>query len=274
MPETKRKEREQAALSLPTRLFTSVGWHDWDDLFLDNHRFFPPSPITEPFHSLFQSAPKEGLRLVKELCHHAITAWRQLHRYSHDRQGTPISLELKFPWGIQSFWGNVREYLWCRSTWPPYVLGCALMALEEWCCAELEREVPADELIRTIIEGNECVAILGVAVMIALQTKTVSETVLPLISSQRLLNMDQNRREYDFTSSISSLIGFANASDPHLEAVQKINGKEVRRITLSWMVPLFIFSSNPDYSQKTRDSILNFQNELQCCPAKQPKLIG
>lgn len=260
-PESERTELEQLELSHSTLLSgISLDTHDWDKLSLDDHIFFPPSPIREPFHSLFQAAPKDGLRLVRELCNHAITAWRQLHRCLYEGRSTPIPLEIKFPWGVQRFWGNAREYLWCRSVWPPNVLGCALMALEEWCCAELEREVPADELIRTIIEGNECVAILGVAVMIALQTKTVSETVFPLISSQRLLNMDQNRWEYDLTSSKTSLIGFISSDDPHAKAVQKIEGKYVRRVALSWMIPMFFFSS--DYGQNTRDSILNFQNEL------------
>ena len=36
-------------------------------------------------------------------------AWRQLHR--HLRGGTPIPLELTFPWGTQAFWGGDREYL-------------------------------------------------------------------------------------------------------------------------------------------------------------------
>ncbi|HZF62361.1 MAG TPA: hypothetical protein VEZ52_12165 [Desulfovibrio sp.] len=262
-PEAERTEREQLELSSPSLLSgISLDSHDWDKLSLDDHRFFPSSPIREPFHSLFQAAPKEGLRLVRELCNHAITAWRQLHRCLYKGRSTPIPLEIKFPWGTQKFWGNDREYLWCRSVWPPHILGCALMALEEWCCAELERGVPVDELIKTVVEENECVAILGVAAMIALQTKTVSEAVFPLISSQRLLDMDKKRWVRDCLPS-SSLIGFTKTSDkPHAEAVEKLNGKEVRRKTLSWMIPRFIFFSNPDYDQKTRDSILGFQNEL------------
>lgn len=262
-PEAERTEREQEELLYSTLLSgISPDSHDWDKLSLDDHRFFPSSPIREPFHSLFQSAPKEGLRLVRELCNHAITAWRQLHRCLYKGRSTPIPLEIKFPWGTQKFWGNDREYLWCRSVWPPHILGCALMALEEWCCAELERGAPVDELIKAVVEENECVAILGVAAMIALQTETVSETVFPLISSQRLLDMDKKRWVRDCSPS-SSLIGFTKTSDKsHAEAVEKLNGKEVRRKTLSWMIPRFIFFSNPDYDQKTRDSILGFQNEL------------
>ena len=80
-PESERTELEQLELSHSTLLSgISLDTHDWDKLSLDDHIFFPPSPIREPFHSLFQAAPKDGLRLVRELCNHAITAWRQLHR--------------------------------------------------------------------------------------------------------------------------------------------------------------------------------------------------
>jgi hypothetical protein len=60
------------------------------------------------------------------------------------------------------------------------------LALEEWCFAELERGRPVDELIHEIVERNDCIAILGVAVMIALHTQSVSEVTLALVTSQRL----------------------------------------------------------------------------------------
>ena len=140
-PETERSSQEKMALSGGSYLRTFSGFsnHDWERLSIhDDHRsFWPPSPLREPFNSLFQSSPDEALSLCRKLCNHAITAWRQLHRHSHDREGTPIPLELTFPWGTQRFWGTDREYLWFRSTWAPKAIGCGLMALEEWCFAEL-----------------------------------------------------------------------------------------------------------------------------------------
>ncbi|NQY37295.1 MAG: ATP-binding protein [Vibrio sp.] len=264
-PESERTRQENMMLSYGFSMGITGGFdhHDWERLSIhDDHRsFYPTSPLREPFHSLFQSSPNEALRLLKDLCNHAMTAWRQLHRHSRDRYDTPIPLELTFPWGTQKFWGTDREYLWFRSTWAPQVIGCGYMALEEWCFAELERGKPIDELFKNIIEGNECIAILGIAAMLALHTETVSEATLPLFTSQRLLAADRNRMGQDLSSS-TNLIGFTNNSDkPHIEAIQVANARPVRKTQLSWMVPRFIFATG-QIRDRAREAILNFPNEL------------
>lgn len=264
-PEAERTRQEQMALSFGPSLRTigDFSYHDWERLSIhDDHRsFWPPSPLREPFHSLFQSSPDYALRLLRELCNHAMTAWRQLHRHSRDRGGTPIPLELTFPWGTQRFWGTDREYLWFRSTWAPKAIGCGFMALEEWCFAELGRSRPVDDLIQQIVEGNECIAILGIASMLALHTETVSEATLPLFTSQRLLAADHNRMGQDL-SSMTNLIGFTHRTDkPHYVAVQAANTRPVRKTQLSWMVPRFIFATGP-IGDRARDAILNFKNGL------------
>ena len=263
--EAERTRQEQMALSggFHLRSIGDFSYHDWERLSIhDDHRsFWPPSPLREPFHSLFQSSPDEGLRLLRELCHHAMAAWRQLHRHSRERGGTPIALELRFPWGAQSFWGTEREYLWFRSTWAPKALGCGFMALEEWCFAELGRGRPVNELIQQIVNGNECIAILGIASMLALHTEAVSEVTLPLVTSQRLLAADHTRLMQDI-SSTSNLIGFTLRTDkPHIEAIQAANARPVRKTQLSWVVPRFVFATGPIRDQ-TREAILNFQNDL------------
>lgn len=264
-PEADRTRREQMALSSGYSLRTvgDFSYHDWDKLSInDDHRsFWPPSPLREPFHSLFQSSPDEALRLLRELCNHAITAWRQLHRHSRDRRGTPIPLELTFPWGTQRFWGTDREYHWFRSTWAPKAIGCGFMALEEWCFAELASGRPVDELIQQIIEGNECIAILGTAAMLVLHSERVSEATLPLITSQRLLAADYKRMGQDL-SPTASLIGFTHRTDkPHIEAVQAADARLIRKTQLSWIVPKFVFAEEP-ISGRAREAILNFKNDL------------
>ena len=264
-PEAERTRQEKMALSGGFHLRTvgNFSEHDWDRLSIrDDYRsFWPPSPLREPFHSLFQSSPDHALRLLRELCNHAMTAWRQLHRYSRDCGGTPIPLELSFPWGTQIFWGTDREYLWFRSTWAPKSIGCGFMALEEWCFAELGKSRTVDELIQQIVEGNECIAILGIASMLALHTETVSETTLPLFTSQRLLAADHNRWAQD-RSSVANLIGFTSSTDKHhFEAIQTANARPVRKTQLSWIVPRFVFATEPLHD-RARDAILNFKNNL------------
>jgi hypothetical protein len=190
-----------------------------------------------------------------------MTAWQQLHRHSRERGGTPIPLDLKFPWSTQRFWGSDREYLWFRSTWAPKVIGCGFMALEEWCFAEVARDRPVDELIQQIVAGNECIAILGTAGMLALHTETVSETTFPILTAQRLLAADHNRLRHDL-SPTASLIGFTHLTDrPHIEAIKAANARSVRKTQLSWMVPRFVFAAGP-ICDRARDAIINFKNDL------------
>ena len=263
-PEAERTLQESRALSMGSSLWTigDFSYHDWERLSInDDHRsFWPQSPLREPFHSLFQSSPTEALRLLREICNHAMTAWRQLHRHLSDR-GTPIPLELTFPWGTQRFWGTDREYLWFRSMWAPKAIGCGFMALDEWCFAELAGGRPVDELIRQIVEGNECIAVLGIASMIALHGETVSETTLPLFTTQRLLAADRNRMGQDL-SPAASLIGFTGHTDrPHVEAIQTANARAVRKMQLRDMVPRFVFATG-SIGDRAREAILGFKNNL------------
>ena len=264
-PEAERTRQEKNFLSVGPSLRTigDFSYHDWERLSIhdDHQSFWPPSPLREPFHSLFQSSAAEALRLLRELCNHAMTSWRQLHRHSRDRGGTPIPLELKFPWASQRFWGTDREYLWFRSTWAPAAIGCGFMALEEWCFGELARGRLVDELIQQIVDRNECIAILGIASMLALHTETVSETTLPLFTSQRLLAADHNRWTQDL-SPTASLIGFTSRADkPHIETIKAANARPVRKTQLSWMVPRFVFATGP-IRDRACEAILNFKNNL------------
>ncbi len=264
-PKAERTQEEQMAISRWSFPIShrDFNYHDWDRLSIhDNHSsFWPPSPLREPFHSLFRSSPEEALQLLRELCNHAITAWRQLHQFLPKGEGKPIPLELTFPWGRQTFWGNDREYLWFRSTWAPKAIGSGFMALEEWCFAELAHNRPVDELIEQIIQGNECIAILGTAGMLALHTERVSETTLPIFSSQRLLEADHPRMIQDF-SQTARLIGFEHPRDKlHIEAVQAANARPVRKMELRQMVPRFIFAAG-EIGKLSREAILSFKDNL------------
>ncbi|MGH7170343.1 MAG: ATP-binding protein, partial [Gemmataceae bacterium] len=159
-PESERTERDTAILEgggVP-HFGLQFSYYDWNRVSIDHdtHNFWPASPLREPFHSLFKSAPEYAIKLFDDLCNHAITAWRQLHRHIREspRPGTPLPLVLKFPWGTQEFWGGDREYLWYRGLHAPEALESGFRALEDWCFSELERGRPVDELIRQIVEGN------------------------------------------------------------------------------------------------------------------------
>jgi hypothetical protein len=266
-PEAERTERDKAIIAGgPSHWdFQQYSYHDWTRLCVhyDVHNFWPASPLREPFHSLFKSAPQHAIRLFNELCNHAITAWRQLHRHIREspRPGTPLPLVIEFPWGTQEFWGGDREYLWYRAMGAPEPLECGFMALEDWCFAELERGRPVDDVIRQIVEGNQCVAILGVAVLLALHMNQVSETVFPLVTAQRLWHPDQYRMLQDLSGAVLHLAGFTKKTDlPHVDAIKASNARPARKQQLRWLVPLYVLSK--DFGERTRAAIRAFKDNL------------
>jgi hypothetical protein len=266
-PPEQRTKMEELALSssMPIIGLDSVSSQDWESLSVDrdHQNYWPPSPLREPFHSLFKVAPDQALRLVVELSNHAMTAWRQLHRLDPERPGTPVPLKINFPWGSQQFWGGDREYLWHRGMQAPPVVACAYMALEDWAFQELERERPLDRLIQHIVAGNECIAVLGIAVAIALQAQQTDEAVFPLVTSQRLLAADHNRMLQDFASSSANLVGFRDKSElPHVEAIKAANARPVRKKELSWLISVFFLQGAKDLSDRTKQAVLNFTQEL------------
>ncbi|WP_444993912.1 hypothetical protein [Aliikangiella sp. IMCC44359] len=263
-PESERTDEERRFLDFSTPfLSTGFSHHDWDRLCIrdDYKSFNPPSPLHEPFQSLFQHSPENALKLLKELCNHAMSAWRQMHKHSYDKTGTPLPLELSFPWGEQMFWGSDREYLWFRGMWAPNVIAAGFMALEEWCFSELEEGKSADELIRQVVEGNECIGALGVASTLAIHSGAASEVTFPLVSSQRLLTADMNRRVQELQSS-ANLMGFRSKGDfVHVEAIKKANARQVRNLDLPWLVQRSIVSNDP-LSERLKKVILNFKSNL------------
>lgn len=260
-PEHEQTRQEQLFLSGTFMHFGhNFSYHDWEHLSLDDgfQNFWPPSPLREPFHSLFKTSPTHAISLFNALCNHAITAWRQLHRHIHDSPGTPIPLKIQFPWGIQQFWGGDREYLWYRRA--PKVITSGFMALEDWCFAELERGRPVDELIRQVVEGNQCIGILAVASLLALHTDRVSETVFSIIKTQRLWFADWNRMGQSLSGSDASLIGFKPHEMPHVEAVRMSNAREARKKTLRWLAPRYILDQT--FGERARAAILSFKDDL------------
>lgn len=260
-PEHERTRQEQRFLSGGfMHIGHSFSYHDWGHLSLDDgfQNFWPPSPLREPFHSLFETSPTHAISLFNALCNHSITAWRQLHQHIHDSPGTPIPLEIQFPWGVQQFWGGDREYLWYRRA--PKAITSGFMALEDWCFAGLERGRPVDELIRQIVEGNQCIGILAIVSLLALHTDRVSETVFAIIKAQRIWFADWNRMVQSLSDIDTSLIGFEPHEMLHVEAVRTTNARAARKKTLRWLAPSYVLDQT--FGERASAAILAFKDDL------------
>lgn len=264
-PESERTPAEKRWLSFRGphfHHFHQFSYHDWESLCIDRGSFayWPPSPLREPFHSLFKASPNEALRLFNALCNHAIEAWRQLHRHDYERQGTPIPLELHFPWGVQQFWGGDREYLWHRGTWGPHALASGFLALEEWCYSEVDRGRHVDDVIRQIVEGSQCVGVLGTAVSLILHNNLVSETAFPIVMAQRLWYVDLNRMVNDGSGGAVSLMGFKPGDEAHVAEITKAAERPARRTTLRWLVTAYVFTK--EFGERTKEIALAFKDNL------------
>lgn len=239
--------------------------YDWDNLSIKgNYGLHPSSPRREPFASLFKQTPLEALRLVRELCNHAMEAWRQLYELDRERRDVPIPLDLDFPWGRQTFWGDSQIYGWFRGRGSSQAIECALMALEDWAFAQAEAGRDVDEVIRDVVSGNECCAVLGIAVVLALAYNHVSAVTLPLVTAQRLWHWDIQRYRDDTSSLQENMIGFnLKAGDrAHALAVQAMNERRVRQYEIRNLAMMFVFAAEAELKTQCRTALLTFPANL------------
>lgn len=189
----------------PTR--TRLGYeHDLphDRFGIEDHFLFhPPAHVQGPFLPLLRRSEVEGLRLVNTLTNTAVAKWVELQKDPpvHDepsRTLVPIIIELSAgPW---EFWGDPSVYYWFRpNSNAPDAVKSALMALEVWMEEEIGqgRRSP-EELFEAVLQGSDCVAMLGVCLGVALANpQACLAAALPIVSSPAVWVMDIARRGPD-----------------------------------------------------------------------------
>ncbi|MDD2609878.1 MAG: hypothetical protein PHX60_09340 [Giesbergeria sp.] len=240
----------------------SFSHFEWDHLSIDDHfSFSPAAPTREPFHSLLLQAPDQGRRLIREIANHAIRSWRQLHRLSHERDGTPIPLVMQFPWGRQVFWGDSRLYLGARGSFGSSTVNSGLMALEVWAFREVEKGTPVDDILKAVLEGHQSVGVLAVAAAVALQAQHTSAVSLPIATNQRLWHWDIQRHVQDM-SQMANLIGFFKPQDrPHWSAVKEGNERPVRRSDIRSLGTLMVLRGG-ELGAQAAEAIQDFSGDL------------
>jgi len=208
----------------------------WDSLSVGQlMSLSPATPDHEPFRSLFRHTPDEGRILVRSLTNHAITAWKQLHRFSNRRQGTPIPVRLEWPWGAAEYWGNDQTYCWPRGTWGPGAVGTGLMALEAWALEQLRNGRPVDDIIYEVVEGHESNAVLSIAVMLALTDGKGTLAASALVACQRVWRWDERRFRENLSGS-ANLIGFEYRGESEkVKAVKALNDLPAQKLMFSYL---------------------------------------
>ena len=267
IPEKDRTDAQRRALEPE---FFSISSIRHDDVELDDiginrsHQFYyPTSAQHEPFASLFAKNPEAALRLVRDLANHATQGWRQVHSINRE-MGTPIPVVLEFPWGTQAFWGDWHVYSWFMGELAPYPLECTFLALSHWAFKQIEDGRPTDEIIRAIVEGNECYAVLGLALALALETFHVSETTLPIVTCQRLWRHDTARLAQEPTRDIDLFgLGFmSRLTSEQAEAKKYLDTRVSRTRSVRELVTHFALGPNENLRLRLKEELARFPDDL------------
>jgi ATPase family protein associated with various cellular activities (AAA) len=265
IPEEDRTEEQKRALQ-PVGLLVGGGRIDLHDIGIDQYHnyYFPPSPIHEPFASLFAKKPKIALGLVADLANHATKGWRQVQLLDRDSRGTPIPVVLEFPWGKQEFWGDWHVYNWFMGQLAPNPLDCAFLALSYWAFKQIEGGRPASEVIRSVVEGSECYAVLGLALVLALETSEVSETTLPIVTCQRLWHHDIARVVQEPTRDID-LFGLEHLSrltGGKAKAKEFLDSRQSHKREVRELVMHFVLKADDSLRKRFKEVLARFSDHL------------
>lgn len=265
IPEADRTEQQRRALEFP-HFPIGEDRYDLDDIGIDSHNnfYFPPSALHEPFASLLEKRPEAGLRLIRDLSNHAVKGWRQVYDLNRGRMGTPLPVILQFPWGQRTFWGGSRVYSWFLGELAPHPLECAYLALGYWAFKKIDEGSSPSEIIKLILEGNECYAVLGLALVLALETYDVSEVTLPIAACQRLWHHDFARVVHEPTRNID-LLGFGFLSrlvGAKAQAKEYLDQRKSRSRVVRELAMLFALSADDTLRERFRMALAEFPNDL------------
>lgn len=243
--------------------------YDFDDLGIDrlHHSFYPPAPGHEPFSSLFQFAPEVALELVRDLANHATTAWCQIHEINPERYGTPIPIEIQFPWGPQQFWGNPKSYAWYFGEGGPQPIEAAYLAMTHWAHQRLDEGMNLEELVHQVVRGHHSVATLGLAVSLALEKPERSPAVLAMIKSQRLWVLDADRQMQEYVRDVDlTHLGLPDSrymmSENQKNSDLYLKQRNYRNYSLKDLVYQYASSDNESERKEIKASLARFPSEL------------
>lgn len=196
--------------------------------------YLPASPAQPPFLDLLESAPAEGLKLIRTLVAEAIA-------FSTDARA-PIDPGFTVDFGSgPRFFPRADSYLWSRDQCREYSAASGLKSLEAWSQQRLDDGAPVDEVLADILgpEGS-CAAYLLVAVDVLLSHFDAAQDALaPLIAHPELLATDRMRRDHDqFGLGIDQ---FAIGKEPNAKVrLVDLNGRLSRRATLFDVVHFYL----------------------------------
>ena len=265
VPEAERTQNQQRMLD-HIHFPNGEDRYDVDDIGIERHNNFyhPPSALHEPFKSLFEHKPDVALRLIRSLSNHATEGWKQIHEIRRREMGTPLPITIAFPWGAQEFWGDWRVYSWGHGQLAPTALECAFLALTYWAFKQVEGGRPASDVIKDIVEGNKCLAVVGITLDLALESWETTETTLALATCQRIWAFDRARHAQESSKNID-ILGYGFLSRLHgekAEAKAYLDDREYRKRDIIQLAMFFALNKDATIRDKFKDALAQFPNDL------------
>jgi len=224
------------------------------------HLFSPASPGQGPFFDLLESAPAEGLRLIRAIVEHA-TQWRR-EQYTDAREPFP-RLSIRFPTRTKSFEGDWSVYHWARSIAPSVTVASALMALEAWGHSQIDAGRPFEDVFHDVLgPDGSSVAFVCVAIDLALSHwAEAADTVWPMVATPEVLEFDDARALRD----LAGVDRMTLEQEPATWRVKRaeLDAKPSRRARLSDQIGHYVFRGKPGQLEALRSALEQARSEIQ-----------
>ena len=146
----------------------------------------------------------------------------------------------------------------------PNPLECAFLALSYWAFKEIESGRSASDVIKDIVEGNECYAVLGIALKLALETWEMTETTLAIATCQRLWAHDIARYVQEPQKDID-LFGFgflARLTGDKAQAKEFLDQRKSRKREIRELAMRFALSPDDALREKFKTALAHFPDDL------------
>jgi hypothetical protein len=133
-----------------------------------------------------------------------------------------------------------------------------------WAFKEIEKGRSTSDIVKMIVEGSECCATLGLALVLALETFEVSESTLPIASCQRLWHHDMARVVQEPTKGID-LLGFgflSRLTGARAQAKEYLDRRKSRSRDVRQLAMVFALDENETLREHFKTALKGFPADL------------
>lgn len=204
--------------------------------------FVPASPAQGPFYDLLLHGPEHALPLIRRIIDHAVAF------NSGGRNFGKNAMTVVFPGGSKKVFPWLQTYGWSRNLGAgPSVVASALMALEAWAHARIEKGEPVDAVIADVVGQSPAPAayLLVVVDLLLSHWPTSRAAAIPFVACPDLLCIDRERVTADNVE-IPDIFGLKEISkEPAgLVSIETLKARPSRRSSLDRLLDLYALGAD------------------------------